>query len=177
MTNMTHKLLDILSTAQGWTAAVLLVVANFFVGYETSVFLSLTAVVLDGVWGIAAAVRQGRFTLSELMRDTVMKISVYGTAIVVFIVIDRLLHIGEGLTLSVVCAVIVLVEFWSMCASALICFPHMPFLRLMRKALLGEIASKLGVSPDEVASVMERMEYRRSDRHDGRKETDKGAKI
>jgi len=82
---------------------------------------------------------------------------VYGTAIVVFIMIDKLLRIGDGLTLSVICAVIVLVEFWSMSASALICFPRMPFLRLLRKALVGEIAGKLGVKTEDVEKTLEKM--------------------
>jgi len=157
MTHLAGKLADILSTAWGWAMGALLLVVNFFTGYETSVTLTLLAVVLDGAWGIAAAVKQGRFTLSELARNTVMKISVYGTAIVVFIMIDKLLRIGDGLTLSVICAVIVLVEFWSMSASALICFPRMPFLRLLRKALIGEIAGKLGVKTEDVEKTLEKM--------------------
>jgi len=154
MTHLAGKLADILSTAWGWAMGALLLVVNFFTGYETSVTLTLLSVVLDGAWGIAAAVKQGRFTLSELARNTVMKISVYGTAIVVFIMIDKLLRIGDGLTLSVICAVIVLVEFWSMSASALIFFPRMPFLRLLRKALIGEIAGKLGVKPEDVEKTL-----------------------
>lgn len=150
-----HKLVEILSTIQGWTAGALLVVANFFAGYEATVCLAVVAIVLDGVWGIAAALRQGHFTLSGLARNTVMKISVYGTAIVVFVAIDKILGIFDGLTVSIVCAVIVLVEFWSMCANALICFPHMPFLRLMKKALAGEIASKLGVTAKQVEDALE----------------------
>lgn len=150
-----HKLMDILSTAWGWTAGLFILMANFFAGYEVSVTMTVIAIVLDGVWGIAAALKQRKFTLSELARDTVMKMSVYGTAIIVFIAIDKLLHIDGGLTLSLICTVIVLVEFWSMSASMLICFPNMPFLRLMRKALIGEIASKLGVAPDKVGEVLE----------------------
>lgn len=162
--NTIHKLMEILSTAQGWVAGVLLIVANYFAGYETTVTLAVLAIVMDGAWGIAAALKQGRFTLSELARDTIMKISVYGTAIVVFIAIDKLLHIGGGLTLSIICTVIILVEFWSMSASALICFPNMPFLRLMKKALAGEIASKLGVEPHDVETTLESLSTGRTGR-------------
>lgn len=166
LTNTIHKLTEILSTAEGWVAGALLVAANYFAGYETTVCLALLAIVMDGAWGIAAALKQGRFTLSELARDTVMKISVYGTAIVVFIAIDRLLHVSGGLTLSVICSVIILVEFWSMSASALICFPRMPFLRLMRKALTGEIASKLGVPVEQVAEALESLSKRKKGGND-----------
>lgn len=152
-----QKLSEILSTAWGWVAGALFFIANFFAGYETTVNLTLTAIVLDGVWGIAASLKQHKFTLSELARDTVMKISVYGTAIVVFIAIDRLLGVNGGLTLTIICTVIVLVEFWSMCASMLICYPNCPFLKLMRKALVGEIANKLGVDVHDVQAVLEQL--------------------
>lgn len=159
--NVTHKLMDILSTAWGWAAWLSILITNFFAGYEFAITVTVIAIILDGVWGIAAALKQGRFTLSELARDTVMKMSVYGTAIIVFIAIDKLSHISGGLTISLICAVIILVEFWSMSASMLICYPNMPFLRLMRKALVGEIASKLNVSPDKVSEVLEELKKRR----------------
>lgn len=149
--------MDILSTAWGCAAGVFFLIANFFAGYETTVNLTLLSIVLDGIWGIAAALKQHKFTLSELARNTVMKISVYGTAIVVFIAIDRLLGFNGGLTLTIICSVIVLVEFWSMSASMLICYPNCPFLRLARKALVGEIANKLGVGVPEVQSVLEQL--------------------
>lgn len=171
VTNTIHKLMEILSTLQGWAAAALLVVANYFAGYETNVTLTVLAIVMDCVWGIAAALKQGRFTLSELGRDTVMKISVYGTAIVIFIAIDRLLHVDGGLTLSIICAVIILVEFWSMSASALICFPNMPFLRLMKKALAGEIASKLGVPTEQVEDTLDGLRKARDKRRRGKDKT------
>jgi len=155
--NVIHKLMDILSTVQGWAAYALLFFTNFIAGYEFAITMTVVAIILDGIWGIAAALKQSKFTLSELARNTLTKMSVYGTAIIVFIAIDKLSHINGGLTISLICGVIILVEFWSMSASMLICFPSMPFLRLMRKALVGEIARKLGVSPGKVSEVLEEM--------------------
>lgn len=158
---MAHKLADALSTAWGWGAAALSFCAGWFAGSEAAILIVLLAVTLDGVWGIAAAVRQGRFALSELARDTVMKMTVYGTAVICFIGIDRLLGIESGLTLAVVCAVIVLTELWSILANALICYPDMPFLKLMRRALIGEIARKLGVREQDVKAALDAMERKR----------------
>lgn len=158
LTSMAHKLGEALQTAWGWAAAALSFCAGWFAGSGTAILITLLAVVLDGVWGIAAALKQGRFALSELARESVMKMTVYGTAVICFIGIDKLLGIESGMTLAVVCAVIVLTELWSICANALICYPDMPFLKLMRRALIGEIARKLGVREDDVRQTLDAME-------------------
>jgi len=164
ITNIIHKLMEILSTAWGWAAGAAIFCASYFAGNETAILITLLAIVLDGAWGIAAALAQKKFALSELARDTVMKMSVYGSAIICFIGIDKLLRSDTGLTLAIVCTVIVLVEVWSMSASALICFPDMPFLRLLRKALAGEIARKLGVKPEDVLTELEAMSKKKAKR-------------
>ena len=48
-------------------------------------------------------------------------------------------------------------ELWSTAASMLICFPNMPFLQLLKKALVGEIASKLNVKPEDVEAALDKM--------------------
>lgn len=151
------KLQTVLSSAWGWAVALGLVVANFLTGYETIVGFTVVAVVTDALWGIASSVKQGRFTRSELMRNSLSKLAVYGSVILLFILIDKLMGVGNGLTTSVICICIILVELWSTAASMLICFPDMPFLQLLKKALVGEIASKLNVKPEEVEAALEKM--------------------
>ncbi|WP_315579095.1 phage holin family protein [Hoylesella oralis] len=134
---------------------------NFIVGYERMVGFTVMAIVLDAVWGIAASLLQRRFALSELARDTFAKIAVYGTAIFIFILIDKLSGISAGLTTSIICIGIILVELWSTAGSMLICYPNMPFLKLLKKALAGEIASKLNVRPEEVAEALETLHVKK----------------
>lgn len=152
-----NKLSTVLSTAWGWVVCVGLIVANFLAGYETMVGFTVAAVVMDAAWGIASSVKQGRFTKSELMRDSLSKLAVYGSVILLFILIDKLLGVGNGLSTSVICICIILVELWSTAASMLICFPNMPFLQLLKKALVGEIASKLNVKPEDVEAALDKM--------------------
>ena len=152
-----NKLSVVLSTAWGWVVCVGLIVANFLAGYETMVGFTVVAVVMDATWGIASSVKQGRFTKSELMRDSLSKLAVYGSVILLFILIDKLLGVGNGLSTSVICICIILVELWSTAASMLICFPNMPFLQLLKKALVGEIASKLNVKPEDVEATLDKM--------------------
>ena len=145
----------------GWLLCAALLVMNFIVGYEKMVGFTVMAIVLDAVWGIAASLIQKRFALSELARDTIAKLAVYGTAVFVFILIDKLTGLSGGLTTSIICIGIILVEMWSMSASMLICFPHMPFLKILKKALAGEIASKLNVKPEDVAEALDTLHQNR----------------
>ena len=149
----------------GWLLCAALLVMNFIVGYEKMVGFTVMAIVLDAVWGIAASLIQKRFALSELARDTIAKLAVYGTAVFVFILVDKLAGISGGLTTSVICIGIILVELWSMSASMLICFPNMPFLKILKKALAGEIASKLNVKPEDVTAALDTLHTKKNERH------------
>ncbi len=150
---MITKLGAILQTLQGWVIALgLLLTEYFFADHATVVWLVLTVTLLDAVWGIAVSVSHGQFTLSELMRLTVAKIAVYGCALAVFIGLDKVT--GTELGTDVVGSAIILCEGWSMCASMLILFPHIPVLQLLKKALTGEIATKLRINPEDVESAL-----------------------
>lgn len=153
ITKMFTKLSLILQTAQGWMIALGVFLAEyFFADHATVVWLVLTATLLDAVWGIAVSISHGQFTLSELMRLTVAKIAVYGCALAVFIGLDKVT--GTELSTDIVGGAIILCESWSMCASMLIIFPHIAILQLLKKALTGEIATKLRIEPDEVEKVL-----------------------
>lgn len=153
ITKMFTKLSLILQTAQGWMIALGVFLAEyFFADHATVVWLVLTATLLDAVWGIAVSISHGQFTLSELMRLTVAKIAVYGCALAVFIGLDKVT--GSELSTDIVGGAIILCETWSMLGSMLIIYPHIPILQLLRKALTGEIANKLRITPEEVEEVL-----------------------
>lgn len=165
-----EKLQMILSTASGWVAGCLLILLNAVVAHKVTITLVVAVVLLDLAWGIAASIKQKRFTTSELARDTIGKFAVYGTAILTFCFIDRIMGESVTLTTAVIGGVIMLVELWSIAGNALIVFPNMPFLRLLRPALKGEIANKLRVSPDDVDEAFAAYKKARS-RKKGAKET------
>lgn len=155
ITKLISKLTYILSTGWGWMAALGIIIADYFAGHTFIVSLVVSVTLMDALWGIAVSLKQGNFTRSELARLTIDKLAVYGCAMVVFVGLDKL---GDTtITASVVGAAIVLVEFWSSCASMLILFPHIAFLRLMEKALTGEIASKLHIGEEEVEKAMKKI--------------------
>ena len=152
VTKTLHKLGAILQTLQGWVIAAGIFLAEyFFADHATVVWLVLTVTLLDAVWGIAVSVSHGQFTLSELMRLTVSKVAVYGCALAVFIGLDKVT--GTELSTDIVGGAIILCEGWSMLGSMLIIYPHIPVLQLLKKALTGEIANKLRMSPEDVETV------------------------
>jgi hypothetical protein len=156
LTQLAHagqRLVSILQTGWGWALGIAIAITDYVAGHSFVVFLVTAVTLIDAAWGIAVSIKQGCFTKSELARLTISKLAVYGCALFVFIGLDK--FVDTTITASVVGAAIVLVEFWSSCASMLILFPNFLFLRLMKKALVGEIASKLRLSEDEVREMLE----------------------
>lgn len=155
----TDKLLTILQCLPGWIIAIALCIGNFFAGHRTIVLLVIAVTVIDAFWGIAVSIHKGEFALSELARLTVSKLAVYGCAMVVFVGLDKIAD--TVLTATLVGSAIVLVEFWSSCASMLILYPDFIFLRLLSNVLTGEIARKLKISEDEVKAAQEKQKEER----------------
>lgn len=146
------RLASILQSKRGWLVGGGIAVSEYFAGHGFTVFMVVAVTLMDAFWGIVVAYKRGEFTLSGLARLTIAKLAVYGSCLFVFIGLDK--FIDSVLTASIVGAAIVLVEFWSSCASMLILFPNFLFLRLMKKALIGEIASKLHISEEEAMELM-----------------------
>ena len=133
------KLQAILSTFSGWVSLLGVFLANFFAGYQSAIEAVVIVVTLDLAWAIASAIKRGTFAYSYLGKESVNKLSVYGSVIVGFVVIDKIVGMALPVTTIVVCLLISLVELWSMAGSMLIVFPNMPFLRLLRPILRGEM--------------------------------------
>lgn len=153
VTHLFVKLSSILQTLWGWILAICLFVLDYFAGHGFVVGFVVAVTIMDAIWGIAVSLKMGKFTLSELARLTIAKLAVYGCALFVFVGLDKMIE--SNLTTSIVGAAIALVELWSSCGSALILFPHILFLQLLKRALRGEIAAKLHVRPSEVEDILE----------------------
>ena len=155
----------IISTAWGLLLTCLIGIFNFFAGYKIALGVVLTAIVFDGIWGVAAARKSGKFILSELGKDTLKKIGAYGTALVMVMLIENLafgshqIISNEGANtrfiVDIVATLIAAVEFWSICGNILIIYPNAVFFRLLKLPLTGEIARKLKVSEDKVKEILD----------------------
>ena len=150
---MLRKLNDILSHGEGVIVWVVSTIGALMSGYEGMIFLLLFVVVVDALWGIANAVKAGKFVLSDLMRNTVGKILSYCSVFLVIVGIEKVIGIDSGICSAVVVGVIALTEVWSISGHILIRFPNLLFFRLFRPALVGEIARKLQMSEEEVKEM------------------------
>lgn len=145
------KIDNIMNTFCGWVCAAWIFTLNFFAGYERAIVAVVACVALDTVWGIAAQLKQGHFALSELGRNGMLsKWCLYASVLIAFIHIENMAGIESHITVVVISSLICLVEIWSMSGSALIINPNMPFLRLFRRVLTGEIARKMDTTPEAV---------------------------
>lgn len=163
-----YRLDEMISTMWGFVIASLIGMLNFFAGYKVALLVVLASIIFDGIWGVAAARKQNKFALSELMRDTLKKIGAYGTALVMVMLIENLAFGSHEMTSSegthsrfivdIVATIVAAVEFWSICGNILIVHPNAVFFRLLKMPLIGEIARKLKISEDEVKEIFDNQE-------------------
>lgn len=154
--NIGYKLSEMFQTVYGWIAAAGIFIVNFFAGYECSIHAVIACVLLDTIWGIAAQIKRGHFALSEVGRHGLFsKFALYASAIVGFILIERMAGIDSQITVIAICSIICLIELWSMAGSALIVNPKMRFLRIFRQVLAGEVARKMQISVEDARSYLD----------------------
>ena len=167
-----QKIAEILKYPEGWIAGLGLFIADAVSGGRLVIYLVVIATVIDLICGIAVSIKRKNFAKSELMRQTVEKLVVYGLAMLVFLCIDKAIEAETSwefaLTSGVVGVVIAMTETWSFLASLLILFPANPFLRMFQKALVGEIARKLQCEEDAVETILKEA------RRNGKKQPPRG---
>lgn len=133
----------------GWIVALFAMLVTFIAPEKTSFIVVGFAIVADLFWGIAAAIKLKKFFLSTALRDSIKKIGIYSFALLGAMAIETIAH-AEGTFVAVrtIAIFAAVCEFWSMSASMLIIYPNMPFLRIFREQLKGEIESKLSKNVD-----------------------------
>ena len=159
------KLADIVKYPAGWIAGLGLFIADAVSGGKLVIYLVVIVSTVDLFCGIAVSISRKGFTLSELIRLTVEKVTVYGLALLVFLCLDKVIDANTSLeitlTAGLVGVIITLAESWSFLASLLILFPDNVLLKLLQKALTGEIARKLNCSEAEVEKLLNAARRRR----------------
>jgi len=144
---------SIFATVYGW---ILIAGATLWSFIRPEIFpLSIVffAVLVDMFWGIFAAIKQKKFIFSESIRDTFIKIIIYATSLLLILLTEKVIHEKWEIATRVSCALAAACEFWSISANMLIVKPDMPFLRLFRLQLKGEIEKKVGKNIDEILII------------------------
>ena len=132
-----------LSTIYGWLIAISLWGASFFAPAYYPFAVVGILIIIDLFWGIAVALKQKKFILSEALRDTCKKIAVYGSCLASVYLIENIFYQGIAIT-SIAAGLAGTCEVFSFSASMLIIIPDFPFISLFRQQLKGEMEKKLG---------------------------------
>ena len=149
MERLTAQLGSALSNGWGWMIGLLTIAATFVSPEKMSFIVVAGAIFADLFWGIAAAVKLKKFLLSKALRETIKKIGIYAFALVGAMAIEKITHTeGSFIAVRTIAVFASICEFWSMSASMLIVYPNMPFLKLLRGQLKGEIQSKVSKNID-----------------------------
>lgn len=138
-----------LSTVWGWVVLILTAAFTFIEPEKTSFIVVGGAVAADFFWGVIAAVKMNKFIMSAAFRETIKKVGIYSFALLGALAIEKITHTeGSFIAVRTIAVFAAVCEFWSMSASMLIVYPNMPFLRIFRSQLKGEIESKLSKNVD-----------------------------
>jgi len=153
------KLGELLGTVSGWLLMICCIMVNFFVDYKLAFVGVVTCIFIDMAVGIWCALKQKKYAKSELMRDTISKLFIYCGALVMIIFMEKLIGFEKStLTTDICAAVICATELWSIAGNALIINPNLHFFKLIKFALVGEIARKLHITEDDVKETLEKGE-------------------
>lgn len=138
------KIQAMLSQSLGWVLSVGVFLMNFIAPVKYSFIIMVAAVGMDLLFSMISVKKQGKFFLSQIMRDTPVKLIIYGGCMLVVYMMER--NFGDDATLMTKagCTLACACELWSMLGSAIIICPNMPFPRLLKLQLKGEIEAKLG---------------------------------
>ena len=152
------KLGEVLSSVYGWLLMICMIVLNFLTDYKMAFIAVITCILIDMVVGIWCALKQKKYAKSELMRDTFSKLFIYCGALVMVIFMEKLIGIDILVTTDICAAVICATELWSIAGNALIINPNLLFFKLIKFALVGEIARKLHMEETDVKETLEKGE-------------------
>jgi len=144
------KIHPIFTTIWGWILIALTTLWSFIKPELYPFSVVYFAILLDLIWGIAAAVKLKKYIRSERIRETFKKIIIYSVSLLLILLIEKILHEEWEVATRVSCAIAAACEFWSISANMLIVKPDMPFVRLFRLQLKGEIEKKVGHNVDKI---------------------------
>lgn len=155
MPHIWNKLANMLDSIWGWLLLVGGSIFNVLLGYKVALAMVAFVIFGDLFFGIGAARKQGKYAQSELVRATINKVGAYYFVLIVAVFIEQVITWDWFFVTNTLATIIVVTEVWSISGNILIINPNAPFFRLMRSALIGEIARKLGRTEEQVKEAFE----------------------
>lgn len=149
-----QHIINLFDSIFGYFTFCTILITNLLSGEKMAFTVVFLAVLFDFLLGICTALKQGKFALSRLIQDTFIKGIVYGVPLILVGLVEKMFH-EWGLGLYIACSLAIACELWSIFAHLLILAPNMPFIKLLKSQLKGEIESKTGVDIEELTKEKE----------------------
>ncbi len=149
------KLHRIISTLWGWIGSFLAFVLTWLVTWlgdtrEMCVYLVLSAIILDLIWGIASSAKRGTFAMSIGFTKTCIKLAVYLSILTIVAIAEKALSDDWNLIFRLASSVLIVAEAVSIFGHILIIKPDTPVIKFLWKVLKSEVAKKLGIEVKDI---------------------------
>ena len=157
MEHFTHiimKIPAVFGNVFGWLLAVFTSFVAWLGTEGVSLLIVLVAIGWDLIWGVAVAVKQKKFVLSRLLRETMVKVLIYIGTLLIVLVCERSMNENWGVLTRIVAVIAACIELFSAAGNILIIKPNFAFVRLFKRYLIGEIAEKLNIGTDEAENIV-----------------------
>lgn len=148
------KFAQVFSNVFGWLIAIFTWYISWLGNEKGVIALIFVCVLWDMIWGVAAAIKQKRFVMSRLPRESFWKIVVYVGSLSIILFAERVLGANLNITIRLLAVIASTIELFSSAGNILIIKPDFVFVRLFGKYLVGEIADKMHTTEEEVKEML-----------------------
>jgi hypothetical protein len=155
---------NVLSTVLGWGMLLTSYIYTVFGDKATLLNWVLLAMLFDLFFGSWAALKMKRFHISTALVSTAIKLVMYVTLFFVPMILEDILGFKDFKTLTcLVAAFLFCAEVFSIMAHMLIIKSDLIAIKIVRKALIGEIARKLKLPISKVMEMFEIIDKKKKD--------------
>lgn len=151
------KLLYAGSSAWGWVISQVVFVCSFL-GTDNQLLLKILWIVvfLDLVGGITTSIKLKKHVLSQAIIKSAIKYGLYTGLFWIMCATEKGIGVDEWyLGSKAIFAFSVAAEVWSILAHVAILRPDLIIVRVLRRALAGEVGKKLGTTPEEAILILD----------------------
>ncbi len=149
------KIYDVLSTVWGKFITLMVFCGSFLGDRLPLLYYIAIAIAIDGAWGIATALRSGRFILSTLIKKSAVKIFAYVSIYGIVALIEKGYTSGEFMiTSSIIASILIASELWSTLGHIGIAYPDWLVVKLLKRYLKGEMSKKLNIPEEELDDIL-----------------------
>lgn len=150
------KFTAVVSSVWGWFLGVMGFILTYLLPIR-EMFIILGIIILtDMIVGLWCAIRNKNAITSSKLRGTIIKAAIYLVVLSLAFAIEN--QLGWDIASKVLFSIASAIELYSVIANILILYPNMPFLRLFKGMVEGEISKKTGVNKEKVEDFLKNKE-------------------